>query len=139
MSSGDVEIRVLGAVDVRRGGASVELPASKKTKGLLAYLVLTGRAHRRERLCTLLWDVADDPRAALRWSLSKLRAAVESDGVARIKATRETVAFTLIGLRDGKVERIPMAGQDRVLEPRRPAQDALGPARSAKVRSRRRK
>ena len=93
MGSVSVEIRLLGAVDVRREGATVELPPSKKTKGLLAYLVLTGRAHRRERLCSLLWDVADDPRAALRWSLSKLRAALEGDGATRICATREIVTF----------------------------------------------
>src|SRR5512134_3666957 len=80
-------------MEVVRGGERVELPPSRKTRGLLAYLALTGRAHRRERLCGLLWDVADDPRGALRWSLSRLRAVVDEPGRARIHAGRESVAF----------------------------------------------
>ena len=46
------------------------------THALLAYLLLTLRPHRRDRLCELLWEVPDDPRGALRWSLSKLRPVV---------------------------------------------------------------
>ncbi|HSD28151.1 MAG TPA: AAA family ATPase, partial [Vicinamibacteria bacterium] len=76
-----------------RDGERVELPPSKKTRGLLAYLALSGRPHRRERLCDLLWDVADDPRGALRWSLSRLRAVVDEPARPRIRATRDSVAF----------------------------------------------
>ncbi|MEO8216404.1 MAG: AAA family ATPase [Acidobacteriota bacterium] len=49
------------------------LPRSKKTRALLGYLVATARSHTRQRLCELLWDGPSDPRAALRWSLTKLR------------------------------------------------------------------
>src|SRR5262249_29515871 len=49
--------------------------------------------HRRERLCDLLWDVPDDPRASLRWSLSRLRPLVEDPGLERIIADREYVTF----------------------------------------------
>ena len=73
-------IQTLGDLEVRRAGRSLLLPPSKKTRALLAYLAVTGRAHRRERLCSLLWDVTDDPRGALRWSLSKLRALVDEPG-----------------------------------------------------------
>jgi DNA-binding SARP family transcriptional activator len=72
----EVEIRVLGELAVFRRGKPVELPASKKTRALLAYLVLTGRTHLRTTLCDLLWAGPDDPRAALRWSLSKLKSAI---------------------------------------------------------------
>jgi DNA-binding SARP family transcriptional activator len=65
-----LELRVLGTLEVVRDGALLELPPSRKTRALLAYLLLDGRLHRRERLCGMFWDLPDDPRAALRWSLS---------------------------------------------------------------------
>lgn len=83
---------------VLRAGVTLTLPRSRKTRALLAYLVATGRPQRRERLCGMFWDVPDDPRGSLRWSLSKLRAIVdEPDGRARILADRETVAFSREG------------------------------------------
>jgi DNA-binding response OmpR family regulator/pimeloyl-ACP methyl ester carboxylesterase/DNA-binding SARP family transcriptional activator len=87
-------IRMLGELAVLRDGMAQPLPPSKKTRALLGYLVATGRPQRRERLCTLLWDVPDDPRGALRWSLSKLRGLVdEPNGPARILADRDTVSY----------------------------------------------
>jgi TolB-like protein/CheY-like chemotaxis protein/DNA-binding SARP family transcriptional activator len=87
-------IQLLGEMAVLRGPEPLALPPSKKTRALLAYLVATGRAQRRERLCTMFWDVPDDPRGALRWSLSKLRVLVdEPQGPVRLVADRETVAF----------------------------------------------
>jgi DNA-binding SARP family transcriptional activator len=92
-----LEIRFLGEMDIARSGVRLDLPPSKKTRGLLAYLALTGRPHRRERLCQLLWDVADDPRGALRWSLSRLRAVVDEPDRPRIRAPRDSVAFDANG------------------------------------------
>jgi TolB-like protein/DNA-binding SARP family transcriptional activator len=69
-----VRLLMLGPLAIERGGAPLELPASRKTCGLLAYLALTQRPARRSRLCELLWDeAANDPRGELRWCLSKLR------------------------------------------------------------------
>ena len=48
------------------------------------YLILTGRRYRRKRLCNLFWDLPDDPRASLRWSLSRLRSLVDEPGCERI-------------------------------------------------------
>src|ERR1019366_4381614 len=60
-----LEIRVLGELEVLRDGKAVALPASKKTRALLGYLVLAGsRPQPRQRLCDLLWDGPSDPRAA---------------------------------------------------------------------------
>ena len=70
---GGLEIRVLGSFGVFRDGREVPLPPSRKTRALLAYLAIADRPQRRERLCEMFWDVPDDPRGALRWSLSKLR------------------------------------------------------------------
>jgi DNA-binding SARP family transcriptional activator len=86
-------IRVLGELQVWKGGALVPLPPSKKTRALLSYMVLTERKHRRERLCALFWDVTDDPRGALRWSVSKLRRLCDEPQVSRIVADRDSVSF----------------------------------------------
>ena len=64
----ELEILLLGELRVLLNGRDMPLPASKKARALLAFLVATGRPHRRERLCELLWDLPDDPKAALRWS-----------------------------------------------------------------------
>jgi DNA-binding SARP family transcriptional activator/pimeloyl-ACP methyl ester carboxylesterase len=88
-----LSLRLLGDIELSRGGKLLMLPASKKTRALLAYLAMTAKAHRRERLCSLFWDVPDDPRGALRWSLSKLRALVDEPDRPRIAGGRETVAF----------------------------------------------
>jgi DNA-binding SARP family transcriptional activator len=88
-----LRIELLGEPRVLHDGDVIELPASKKTRALLGYLVATGREHTRERLCSLLWDGPDDPRAQLRWSLWKLRGAVDSAHTQRLIATREHVGF----------------------------------------------
>jgi DNA-binding SARP family transcriptional activator len=90
-------LRFLGETELLRGDERLELPPSKKTRALLAYLVVSARPQRRDRLCSLLWDITDDPRGALRWSLSKLRPLVDEAGRRRIVSDRETVEFALEG------------------------------------------
>lgn len=84
-----VEIRLLGALSVLRNGEEVNLPPSRKTRALLAYLAVADRPIRRERLCELFWEIPDDPKGALRWSLSRLRQVVGD----AIEADRETVSL----------------------------------------------
>lgn len=118
MAGSPLILRFLGEPEVVRDGAAVPLPPSKKTRALLAWLAVAGGQHRRERLCSLLWDVADDPRGALRWSLSKLRAIVDEPGCERIAADRELVSFRAQGARidllairqriEGGVDAIPL-------------------------------
>jgi DNA-binding SARP family transcriptional activator len=74
------------------------LVASRKTRGLIAYLVLTRCPHRREHLCEMFWDVPDDPRGALRWSLSKIRPLVDEPLSPRLLADRQTVELRTEGL-----------------------------------------
>jgi DNA-binding SARP family transcriptional activator/tetratricopeptide (TPR) repeat protein len=83
----------LGEIEVHRGRRRLELPPSKKTRALLALLVLSGRRWRRERLCSMFWDVADDPRAALRWSISKLRSLTDDPSLPRIVSDGEFLFF----------------------------------------------
>ena len=96
-SAGALHIRLFGGLEIRRKDESVALPQSKKTRALLAYLILRRRPQRRDALCELLWEIPDDPRAALRWSLSKLRPLVNEETVERLTADREIVAFDCHG------------------------------------------
>lgn len=89
----NLKISLLGELHVIWGGSEVRLPASRKARALLAFLVATDRPHRRERLCEVFWHMPDDPKAALRWALSKLRGAGGSEDQSRIVADRERVYF----------------------------------------------
>jgi pimeloyl-ACP methyl ester carboxylesterase len=90
----DLRISLCGELRITRGGIAVALPASRKTRALLAYLLLSDRPRRRDQLCEMFWDVPDDPRAALRWSLSKIRKVLEPHGD-WIVADRERVAINV--------------------------------------------
>jgi pimeloyl-ACP methyl ester carboxylesterase/DNA-binding SARP family transcriptional activator len=91
-----LHVRVLGHLFVGcRHHTRVKLPASKKTRALLAYLAVTARAHSRDRLCAMFWGVPDDPRASLRWSLSHLRPLIDDADGRRIIADRESVGLDL--------------------------------------------
>ena len=73
-----MQVRLLGPMAVSRERSPLALPASRKVRALFAYLALAPLPVPRSQLCELLWDVPDDPRGALRWSLSRLRALVDS-------------------------------------------------------------
>ncbi len=92
------EIRILGEIELFREGRRQSLPASKKTRALLGYLIVVGaRPQPRQRLCELFWDGPDDPRAALRWSLTKLRPLLDDASATRLVADREHVVFEASG------------------------------------------
>jgi DNA-binding SARP family transcriptional activator len=93
-----LELRFLGDFAILRDGQDLPLPPSKKTRALLAYLCLQPRRFRREQLCELLWEVPDDPRGSLRWSLSKLRRLVDDPQRERIVADRSSVGFDATGV-----------------------------------------
>jgi DNA-binding SARP family transcriptional activator len=68
-----LSIQLLGPPRIDRGGGGPETTRGLKTWGLLAYLVVARVPPSRERLAELLFPEADDPFAALRWTLSELR------------------------------------------------------------------
>ena len=90
-----LRVSVLGSLAVLHHHMRMPLPPSKKTRGLLAYLAVTARPHSRDRLCAMFWPVPDDPRAALRWSLTRLRPLVDEPGCRKIIADRENVGLDL--------------------------------------------
>jgi len=92
------QIRLLGEIRVLRDGVELPLPSSRKARALLGFVCATDRPHRRERLCELFWDLPDDPRGSLRWALSKLRSAIETDDVKHFVADRERIALDASGV-----------------------------------------
>ncbi|NRQ42845.1 alpha/beta fold hydrolase [Rheinheimera sp. YQF-2] len=84
---------MLGKLELRRNGMVIAMPASKRSRALLAYLALTARPHRRDRLCEVFWEIPDDPKGALRWSLSKIRPLVNDATAERLQADRERVSL----------------------------------------------
>jgi DNA-binding SARP family transcriptional activator/tetratricopeptide (TPR) repeat protein len=71
-----IRLYLFGAPRLERDGLLVTTD-TKKAVALMAYLVVTGRAHTRETLAALLWGDTDEQhaRGALRRTLSVLRSA----------------------------------------------------------------
>jgi DNA-binding SARP family transcriptional activator/tetratricopeptide (TPR) repeat protein len=90
-----LRIRMLGPLTIVRQDVVLVLPASRKTRGLLAYLALAARAVPREHLCELLWDVPNDPRGELRWCLSKIRRLLDEPDRRRVEAGADAVKLDL--------------------------------------------
>lgn len=86
-----LSVRLLGEIDVVREGERLVLPPSRKLRALLAYLLVTGRPHLRSRLCAIFWDLPDDPRGALRSTLSKMRAVIDDPERQRVIAERDAI------------------------------------------------
>jgi TolB-like protein/DNA-binding SARP family transcriptional activator len=88
-------LQLLGDIALQCNGAPRALPKSRKTRALLAYLAIEARPIRRENLCELLWESAADPRAALRWSLSKLRPLLETPRGNALQADAHSISIDL--------------------------------------------
>lgn len=90
-----LQLRMLGRLTIAREGRVVPMPASRKLRGLIAYLALASQPRTRERLCELLWELPNDPRGELRGCLSKARAVLDEPGRQRIHTERDTVRLDL--------------------------------------------
>jgi DNA-binding SARP family transcriptional activator len=94
LSSPTLHLRLLGPLTVAKGGVELPLPASRKARALLALLAAASPV-TRSRLCELLWDVPNDPRGELRWSLSKLRGILDEPARPRVRTDNDTVVLDL--------------------------------------------
>ncbi len=97
-------VRVLGPLALSRDGVAVPLPRSRKVRGLLAFLALSPTPLSRSRLCSLLWDVPNDPRGELRWCLSKLRGLVDDSARRRVVTSSDLVGLDLSDCRVDAIE-----------------------------------
>ena len=71
-----VKVHLLGVPRIERDGAPITPPRGHKSWALLAYLALGERTASRSLLAEVLYPEADDPLAALRWTLVELRRAL---------------------------------------------------------------
>jgi DNA-binding SARP family transcriptional activator/Tfp pilus assembly protein PilF len=90
-----LRFRLLGPLELSRGGETLNLPASRKVRALIGYLVLASRPVTRSQICELLWDVPNDPRGELRWCLSKIRGLVDEKSRKRVIADGNTIRLDL--------------------------------------------
>lgn len=107
-----LELHLLGEFKVIRDGVEQPLPPSKKTRALLAYLAVNQRKIPRQHLCELLWELPDDPRASLRWSLTKIRRLVDEPAVRRIDASRTHVLLDAVNMRVDSLELLRLTEAD---------------------------
>jgi TolB-like protein len=107
-------LRLLGNMSLECNGAPRELPKSRKTRALLAHLVLQACPVRREALCELMWESAEDPRAALRWSLSKLRPLLDTPCGQALRADAHAVALDLALIAVDALEAKALLDQPRI-------------------------
>lgn len=87
----NLEIRLLGGLQVSSDGVALTGFISSKVPALLAYLAVSGRTHQREALAGLFWGEMPDVSATnnLRQALTNLRKLVGP----YIDITRDSVAF----------------------------------------------
>lgn len=90
-----LRFRLLGPLELSRGGEVLKLPASRKVRALLGFLVLASRPVARSHVCELLWDVPNDPRGELRWCLSKIRGLVDDKQRKRVIADGTSIRLDL--------------------------------------------
>jgi DNA-binding SARP family transcriptional activator/tetratricopeptide (TPR) repeat protein len=90
-----LRVSVLGDLQLLREGRPLPLPPSRKTRALLGFLALAPRPQPRHKLCDLLWEGPGDPRAALRWSLTKLRPLLDDRDRVRVVADKESAGIAL--------------------------------------------
>ena len=89
-----LRVRLGGGLRLEVGGAELPPPASRRARGLLAYLALDPGPHGRAQLAARFWpDVLDESaRTSLRAALSELRRAL-GPAAGHIVSTRDTVAL----------------------------------------------
>ena len=90
-----IAVHLYGPLSISRNGMALTLPASRKVRGLFAYLLLSPHPVSRGRLCELLWEVPNDPRGELRWCLSKMRGLVDEPGRPRISTPADRVGLDM--------------------------------------------
>lgn len=116
-----LEIRLFGGLELLRGRQPVALPPSRKARALLAYLVARAVPVPRQRLCEWFFESPADPRAALRWSLTKLRPMVNAPECECLSGDQDQIVFDLRYASVDRFEYQALVGN----EPAQAATDAL--------------
>jgi DNA-binding SARP family transcriptional activator/tetratricopeptide (TPR) repeat protein len=95
MTRAMLEIQVIGELEVRLAGAKAELPAGRRVRALLGWLVVHPGRHSRSRLAGQFWpDVLEaSARASLRSAIWALRSALGPDFGSCLATDRDTVTL----------------------------------------------
>jgi DNA-binding SARP family transcriptional activator/tetratricopeptide (TPR) repeat protein len=95
MTRAMLEIQVIGELEVRLAGAKAELPAGRRVRALLGWLVVHPGRHPRSRLAGQFWpDVLEaSARASLRSAIWALRSALGPDFGSCLATDRDTVSL----------------------------------------------
>ena len=96
--AGSLRLSLLGPIRLQCDGIERALPRSRKARALLAYLALAPARVPRAQLCELFWDSLDDPRAELRWSLSRIRQLVDDAEHSRLETLEDAVRIDWRGV-----------------------------------------
>jgi len=91
-----IQVQMLGRLTIYRDGTALAPRASRKVRGLFAYLALAPTPVSRSHLCELLWDTPSDPRGELRWCLSKIRNLVDENSRQRVCTREDTIQLDLV-------------------------------------------
>jgi hypothetical protein len=79
--------------DARLAGAGARHVRTARPDRTLAWA--RGRPQRRGHLCSLFWELPDDPRASLRWSPHKLRRVINTADREQLVTDRRSVLLDL--------------------------------------------
>ena len=95
MTKAMLEIQLIGELEVRLAGAKAELPAGRRVRALLGWLVVHPGRHPRSRLAGQFWpDVLEaSARASLRSAIWALRSALGPDFGSCLATDRDTVTL----------------------------------------------
>jgi len=92
-----LRIQTFGGLRAWLGDDPLALPPSRQARALLACLATADKPLHRARLCELLWENSSDPRGALRWCLSRLKAVLDAGGAARLIAEDDALSVSAEG------------------------------------------
>jgi DNA-binding SARP family transcriptional activator len=115
LGAGKLEVRLFGQFELLRDGRRLIIH-TRSAQSLFAYLVLNaGKAHRRERLASLLWPDSseENARSNPRHELWRLRRALETEAGSYILADDLTIAFnphSEYSLDVHRLESVPLEG-----------------------------
>jgi DNA-binding SARP family transcriptional activator len=124
-------IHLLGRPSIDSDASGGYRLRSRKSWGLLAYLILREHPPTRAQLASLLFSEADDPLRALRWSLSEIRrglgdgASVEGDPVV-LELPADAVVDVEVVTRGAWADAVALPGLGEGLLEGMAIQDAAG-------------
>lgn len=90
-SSEKISINLLGGLSLEINSKPISLPKSRKARALLAYAAATPQPVRKQALCNFLFVNTSNPKANLRWCLSRLKQALPEKNRSLIQSDQNSI------------------------------------------------